>query len=124
MFKRGIEHRFEGQIVLDNEEACARFRSIQSRREVVGIHMLGGFAVRDELFEGLAGQVEEERVVGLHREPSLHGVQSRIVPDPVYLREHGGWDAKPRELPISQVLKRRCPNPQLFGEVFRPLGVC
>ena len=107
VFQRSIEHRFEGQIVLGDEEACARFRSVQSGREVVGIHLLGGFAVGNELFVGLTSQIEEKRLVGLDREPGLYGVQPRIVPDSANLREHGGRDPKARKLAIPQVAKCR-----------------
>ena len=100
-----VQHRFEREVVLDDDEPRSGFRPFQSRGKVFRIHLRRCLSFRDELFVRVAGQVEVQRVVGLNGKAVLHPIESRLIEDLANFRGHGWRHCEPGKLTVLEVGK-------------------
>ena len=110
MLEGRVQHRFEREVVLEDDEPRSGFRPFKSRSEVFRIHLCRCLSFRDELFVRVAGQVEVQRVVGLDGKTGLHRIESRLIENLANFRDHGRRNSEPGVLTVLEVGKCEPPS--------------
>ena len=106
--ERRVQHGLEFHFVRYDGEPHLRLRTSQRGGEVVYVHRWRRFALAHQVFVGVAGEVEEQRVVRFLGQALFDGLQAIRIGDAPHFRQHRLRHAEAHQLAVLQAGKGAC----------------